>query len=423
MRHKAVALARFDSFTKTALVLLEALSRCGFSAHLVTTEAQSANGSCAFKVSTWFRVSEQMAMRDVARRPEIMNADVLMLCLDGRETMDVLLAMQQENFSSSHLRPVLVSAYPGIILRDPVKGLMARAPADVLCLNSDENLAVYQHSVRALGGDASNGIVTGPPALWNIVQRPPVIDGAIVFFDQPNIPRSRNERAYVVDQLLGLAGRFPGTEIVVKPRIRPGARTFHDCPHPISTLLTERARGHLPVNLKIVYEPVQTLLQKTSVALTISSTAALEAMKSGVATRILVDLGLSEPLGTVFFAESGCLAQFRSIHPRLAPSVNDAWLRAACGPDHGGERFLTTVRQVLAQRESLAAWPFRPLFPFYGAQDWRHFADAHGRSAIRDRILGMLRFSKMFSGSAGRHTVDGGRLAWLHSPRNPRRSH
>lgn len=371
---RAVAIARFDSFTKTALVLLHALSRHGFAASIVSTEPEPPHQPGVW-LRTWTQISDRMAIEDVVRAAEVAQADVLILCLDGRATMAALRALRQPgtNTSTGTRRPVVVSAYPGIILRGRVKGLMARAPVDVLCLNNDADLEAYRDSVAALGGDAGNAVVTGPPNLWSLRTRPPVADGPIVFFEQPNIPRSRTERTYVADMLLSLAVRFPEAEILLKPRSPPGERTFHDCPYPIARLLRQRVSQAWPANLGVTYDPLSELLARTTVALTFSSTVALEAMKMGVATRILSDLGLSENLGTDFFARSGAFAAFSTVHPNMRPTVDRDWLRTVCGPENGPERFVHAVQAALAGRSARDRWPLRSFSPFCGCEEWQAY--------------------------------------------------
>ncbi len=393
---RVVAIARFDSFTRMALILVKALWKQGCAARIATTQPEPASRSDSWLLE-WTQISERTAIEDIVAATEAEQADVLILGLDGRTTTAALRALrtrltdERREHRTGTRQPVVVSAYPGIILRERIHGLMARAPVDVLCLNSDADLRAYRDSVAALGGDAGNAIVTGPPSLWPLQVRPPVSVGPIVFFEQPNMPRSRAERAYVADSLLSLAARFPATEVLLKPRSAPGERTFHDCPHPIARLLRQRAPRAWPANLRVTYEPVAELLPRTRLALTFSSTVALEAMKMGVATRILGDLGLSEHLGTAFFARSGALSTFASIHPDMQPAVDAQWLRAVCGPDDrpddGPERFVHAVHAALAERRARADWPLRSFSPFWGSTEWQACGTA-GRQHVPPRPAG-----------------------------------
>ena len=58
--------------------------------------------------------------------------------------------------------------------------MMDRSGADLLCLNSADDLALYGRGRKALGLDSSNAVVTGLPILWRTKPRS----------ETPDTPRS-----------------------------------------------------------------------------------------------------------------------------------------------------------------------------------------------------------------------------------------
>ena len=64
-----------------------------------------------------------------------------------------------------------MSAYPGILFRFALEGMLDRSGVDLLCLNSQTDLDTYQQGCNALGMDSRNGVLTGLPILWNVEKR------------------------------------------------------------------------------------------------------------------------------------------------------------------------------------------------------------------------------------------------------------
>jgi hypothetical protein len=131
-------------------------------------------------------------------------------------------------------------------------------------------------------------------------------------------------------------------------------------------------------NLTISFKPAAHLLRKCSCAITISSTAALEAMAMGISTRIVTDLGLNETLGNHYFTASGALAEFESICSDPFSIRHDStWLEHHGYQPNGKNQFLTALRTSLTSRDNelndnaieLAGW---------GSRDWQEFALANG---------------------------------------------
>jgi hypothetical protein len=54
-------------------------------------------------------------------------------------------------WSHSATRPRLISAYPGILFRFALEGMLDRSGADLLCLNSQQDLSLYRKGLRRAG--------------------------------------------------------------------------------------------------------------------------------------------------------------------------------------------------------------------------------------------------------------------------------
>jgi hypothetical protein len=100
-----------------------------------------------------------------------------------------------------------------------------------------------------------------------------------------------------------------------------------------------------------------TVLNHTDLLVTVSSTAAAEAIHRGVPAALLTDFGIRESLGNAYFLGSGCLASFDDLDAGAAPQADERWARR-----HG---LGTSVDRLPSRVAELLASPLPPLQPFY----------------------------------------------------------
>ena len=379
---KVAAVACFDSFGKVAMTLLAACRKEGAETtlHLLQVsnralsrrqrlEIHRTDRRTAVKKGAWgdFRSLTAAMAGDV---------DVLILGLDGLRSRDALLMLAKE-WGGRTDRPVLVSAYPGILFRFALEGMLDRSGADLLCLNSEQDLSTYQLGRQALGLSGDNAVVTGLPLLWNADPHRAAPDQpSIVFFEQPSIPAHPLQRRYICKQLKALAEAWPDHPVIFKPRTSSIESTLHRR-HGEMAGVIERMSETVP-NLQLSFKPATRLLRQCGCAITVSSTAALEAMALGISTRIVGDLGVTETLGNHFFADSGAVADFASItRDPFTPSHRVEWLQRSGLQPQGRETFLTALLERLHQERS--PLPTDGLGPgSWGSRQWQTYALRHG---------------------------------------------
>ena len=379
---KVAAVACFDSFGKVAMTLLSACRQEGAETtlHLMQIsnralsrrqrlEIRRTDPRTPIKKSTWsdFR-SLTAAMVD--------DIDVLILGLDGFRSRDALLVLSRE-WSQRPDRPVLVSAYPGILFRFALEGMLDRSGADLLCLNSEQDLNTYRRGCQAMGLACDNAVVTGLPLLWNAKHHQAAPDkSSIVFFEQPSIPVHPLQRRYICMKLKALAEAWPDHPVIFKPRTSSIESTLHRRHGEMAGVIEQMSE--IVPNLQLSFKPATRLLRQCRCAITVSSTAALEAMAMGVSTRIVSDLGVTETLGNHFFAESGAVADFAAIErDPFTPIHKDDWLHQHGLHHQGQETFLTALlERLLGDRSPL---PTNGLGPgSWGSPSWQMYAIRHG---------------------------------------------
>lgn len=109
------------------------------------------------------------------------------------------------------------------------------------------------------------------------------------------------------------------------------------------------------------------VLDRTDLLVTVSSTAALEALHRRIPTAILTDLGVREALGNHHFVGSGLLASFDRLDKGLAPTPDETWLaRQGVASDSPYEAAFDTARDRVAELLALPAPP--PITPYYTAE-------------------------------------------------------
>lgn len=315
-----------DSFLKVAASFCEYISLEGASYQLVlfpiAEKVASPEQVRNAGFSTWKQAENLTAALE---GDEIKRANIVFLALDGKRHREFFLSYS----SSDPYRPIFVTAYPGIVFRELLNGLLDRHPVDLLLLNSTEDKRKYDDVCRALKISSDNALVTGLPLLWMMPSRfkksdPTGNEIKIVFFEQPSVPNSLLQRRYLAHALKILASNLPFAAIVIKPRVGPGEMTLHKNRGDLAELIG----ANVPPNLTVSYAPAIKLLSEASLVLTISSTAAIEAVAMGIPTRIITDLGVNETLGNSYFANSGMLATFQSVTGFEALSADNSWMQS-----------------------------------------------------------------------------------------------
>ena len=377
-----MAVACFDSFGKLAMTMLAACRKEGAETRLLLLQLNNRALSRRQRleiqrIDPRTRVEKQNwnDLRQLCS-PMPGTVDGLILGLDGQRSRDALLQLQNI-WSGAEDRPRLISAYPGILFRFGLEGMLDRSGADLLCLNSAEDLASYQRGRHALGLDSCNAVVTGLPILWRTKPRETAPEKpSIVFFEQPSIPVHPLQRRFLCEQIQQLAQAWPGHPVIFKPRTSSIESTLHRRHGEMASVIDKMVREQ--PNLKLSFKPATLLLRQCGCAITVSSTAAMESMAMGISTRIVGDLGVTETLGNHFFAASGAVATFAEIRANPFEVIHDpAWLEQQGLMSGGSNRFIEALLERLNQPAApLGEANHGPLS--WGSAEWQQAALANG---------------------------------------------
>lgn len=284
------------------------------------------------------------------------GAEVAIVALPGGACQAVLHALAAHPTTD---RPVVITGYVGVVYEKIVEGLLLRAGSDIIIANSPHDARQFRSLLSDYGADPAAVVESPLPYLVSTPRPARTAEHpyTVTFAAQPSVPATRRERAYVVQRLVQHARLHPERAVILKLRSLPGERVTHPDPFPYPSLLKQV--GELPGNFSLVGGPMAEVLARTDLLLTVSSTAAVEAIHAGIPTGILTDFGIGDHLGTPFYAGSGCLTCFTAIDEGVAPSASTAWAQdnGVGAPDHQELR-----SRVLT---ALAARPLPPITPFY----------------------------------------------------------
>ncbi|MER5631655.1 hypothetical protein CP967_12460 [Streptomyces nitrosporeus] len=222
-------------------------------------------------------------------------------------------------------RPVVVTGYVGVVYEKLADGLLLRHGADVVLANSRHDAGRFRAVYEGVGADSSAVTEAALPFLGGEPYRREPGRDTVVFAAQPSVPASRADRTYLLRRLVEHARRHPGREVLLKLRSKPGEHTTHIEELPYQRL-AERIPGGPPPNFRLVYGHMGEVLDRTDLLVTVSSTAALEALHRRIPTAVLSDLGVREALGNHHFISSGLITSWDRLDEGHRPLPDEEWL-------------------------------------------------------------------------------------------------
>lgn len=209
-------------------------------------------------------------------------------------------------------RPVLVSGLPGISVPATRKALYFRHQADLFAVHSHREVREFRALAARNGWNHRVALASLPFAAGRGVPQPAAPGGTdLVFAVQSVVPAEPTDRRRIARMLLRAAEATPERRVVVKVRAVAGERQTHDEAHPIPELVAAEvaAAGRaMPPNLVVSSSSMSAALDTAEGLVTVSSTAAIEAIARGIPVIALDTFGVSDELINPVFTGSGLFA-------------------------------------------------------------------------------------------------------------------
>ncbi|HWI31135.1 MAG TPA: DUF6716 putative glycosyltransferase [Microbacterium sp.] len=248
-------------------------------------------------------------------------------------------------------RPVLVSGLPGISIPATTAALIHRTQCDLFVLHSTREVREFTHLARRRGLSQRFALSRLPFAVRGGATQPAPGDGTdLVFASQAKVPAERSDRMRVARLLLEAALADPSRRVVIKERGLAGEHQTHRQRHSIADLLAKIAPP--PPNLVVSTAPMGKALDTAAGLVTVSSTAAIEAVARGIPVIALDSFGVSDELINQVFVGSGLLASEEAVVTRDFRHPTREWLRRNYFHDPAEDDWTERVAELVAQRRA-----------------------------------------------------------------------
>ncbi|WP_349309498.1 DUF6716 putative glycosyltransferase [Microbacterium sp. MM2322] len=315
---RVVAIADADSFVKWSAALID--SAPSVDPHLLLVQTPlvvSAAQEHAALAGTGIRPEAvtRIAYDDVADWLTKDRPDVVVI--GGRGPFVRLVIRQIDRVTP---RPVVVSGLPGMSIPAQRGAALYRRHCDLMIVHSRREQRAFAKLAERLGLKMRLGLATLPYAR-------PAHESAggtdLVFAAQAIVPREPEERRQLADILRAAALADPSRRVVLKLRSRPelGETETHFERTGLTDLLRDR-----PDNLVFSHEPMSRALETAEGLVTVSSTAAIEAMAAGVPVIALTTFGVSKAHLNTVFSGSGVQGSADDVIARRFRHPRPEWL-------------------------------------------------------------------------------------------------
>jgi hypothetical protein len=348
---RVLAIADTDSYLKWSVATLDALPGSWESTQLIIKNPVMPSAAQIQAVSS--QHVEVLTNAELVRRIRLECPDVVLLACTG----PVVAALTVRRVFWGSARPVLVTGLPGISVPATSRAVASRAACDLFLLHSKREVVDFAE----IGARVAPGLIFGLASLPYLPAHTPEpvpddqLGPNLVFAAQAKVPAERAHREQI---LLALA---EAGSAVVKLRAWSEEQQTHNetwsYPDIMDALVAQRRVAADAV--AFVGGSMRDVLRTSRGFVTVSSTAALEAMAMNRPTLIISDFGVSEEMINLVFQESGCLGTLDDLREGRLCQPDPNWLEANYFHPAEENNWLELLNQLLEQRAS-GRLPARP---------------------------------------------------------------
>ena len=356
-RLSAIAIVDSDSYTKWGVSVLAAMPGTWEKKVILihTAVAPSAQQLATAIAGTGFEPGDvtSLAVSDVIQAVRDARPDVVLVSMLGPAATVVL-----RDIHAMPNRPVLITGLPGISIPATEKAILRRVQADLFLLHSKREVRAFDELAAQLGVYGRFALSRLPFMTADPASRTPGKD--IIFAAQAAVPAGREDRVRLLGWLAELARRHPQNRVIIKLRAVRGEQQTHAELDSYEELLDELAAspGGAPENLVVASGPMSDYLASAEALVTLSSTAAIEAVALGVPVLAIDEFGVGPELINEVFIGSDLLASADAlVNARFALPRED-WLDDNYFHDAADNDWLDQLDELLRER-SLGVLPDR----------------------------------------------------------------
>ena len=207
----------------------------------------------------------------------------------------------------------------------------------------------------------------------------------IVFAAQAKVPKLLPERERLLGWLVAAARAQPHRRVILKLRGVTGEAQTHSERYPFDVMLAELP--DVPDNLIVSTGPMSEHLERAGALVTVSSTAAIEAIALGVPVLAIDDFGVSAGLINLVFEGSGLLGGSDRLIAGDFPSPDPEWLAANYFQAPAENTWVAAIEAGVARRLQ-GPLPLRAQFRATLGGNLRRIWDRKRALGRYDRTLG-----------------------------------
>ncbi|MEI3847505.1 MULTISPECIES: DUF6716 putative glycosyltransferase [unclassified Microbacterium] len=355
-RLRIVAIADTDSYVKWAAALLGGVAD-RWDASLLVLETPLVVSApqlrAALRGSGLDRDRvERVTYDGLAARLSELRADVVVLGARGP-----LVRVLARDVAALAPRPVVVTGLPGIAIPATRKAVVYRLQCDLFVVHSRRELREFAALSARTGYAHRYALATLPFARGAAVAGTGARDerGAtggtdLVFAPQAKVPADRSDRLGIARLMVRAAVADPSRRVVVKLRAASGEHQTHLEQDGYPELLA--SLGPLPPNLVTSTGPMGEALSTAEGLVTVSSTAAIEAVARGIPVIALDTYGVSPQLINETLAEADLLASEHDVVARRFRHPAPEWLDDNYFHDPAEDDWADRVEELVTARRA-----------------------------------------------------------------------
>ena len=353
---RIVAVADTDSYVKWAAALLGALdedwdaSLLVLETPLVVSDGQLASaltgsGLAGGRVA---RVRWDQLVPTLRRG----GADAVLLAARGP-----LVRVLAREIAAMEPRPVIVTGLPGISIPATRKAIAYRTQCDLFVLHSRRECREFAALAQERGMPQRFALASLPFARRGTGAGPQGTD--LVFAAQAKVPAEREDRMRIAGMLRRAALADPTRRVVVKLRAAIGEQQTHAerdaYPDLIATL------GPTPPNLVASISSMAHALNSAEGLVTVSSTAAIEAVALGIPVIAIDTFGVSPELINEVLADAGVLGDEEDVVDRRFRHPREGWQEDNYFHDPSADDWSARAERLIEARSAGLLAPRAPL--------------------------------------------------------------
>jgi hypothetical protein len=254
-------------------------------------------------------------------------------------------------------RPVIVTGLPGISVPATKMAIAHRAQADLFVLHSRRETREFALLAERMRIEQRFGLATLPFLPRRVPGRR--ADGDVIFAAQAKVPWEKADRLALLSWLAESARRHPYRRVIVKVRATVGEAQTHAETHDYPSLMSQ-LKPPAPGNLVVAGGAMADHLAGAAGLVTVSSTAAIEAVALEVPVLVIEDFGVSAALINTVFEGSGLLGNCADLVDGRFKRADPGWLDDNYFHGPAGDDWVDRTVELLALREA-GALPLKSL--------------------------------------------------------------